>query len=152
MLGPMHERWPELLEVCAQRIANRVVYRLLSVDAWEMVAVGIRRRHQVRDATKSYSTAIGARNQGRFEQDGFLLRTIPRKEEAPAGSRESSYWQVRSANQIDLIWTDGFIGVRLNLEKNGDELHGWAHPYFDAVKLMPRTARFVARPIACDNS
>jgi hypothetical protein len=50
-----------------------------------------------------------------------------------------------------LIWTDGFVGVRLSLEKNGNELHGWAHPHFDASKLIPRTARVDARPIACDN-
>ncbi len=85
-----------------------------------------------------------------FKRDGFLLRTIPRKEEPPDGSRESSYWQVRSANQIDLTWTDGFTGVTLKLEKKGDELSGWAHPHFDAFKFVPRTARVVARPITCD--
>jgi hypothetical protein len=85
-----------------------------------------------------------------FEQDGFLLRTIPRKEEAPAGSRESSYWLARSTNQIYLIWTDGFTGVTLMLEKKGDELSGWAYPHFDAAKLIPRRAHVVARRIACD--
>jgi hypothetical protein len=85
-----------------------------------------------------------------FEQDGFLLRAVPREQEAPAGNRESSYWRVRSINQIDLIWTDGFTGVTLKLEKNGDELSGWAHPHFDAVKLIPRTAHVVARRIAYD--
>ena len=85
-----------------------------------------------------------------FEQDGYLLRSIP-KRERPPGSRESSYWRATSPNQIDLIWNDGFVGVRLSLEKNGNELHGWAHPHFDASKLIPRTARVDARPIACDN-
>src|SRR5258708_24838364 len=46
-----------------------------------------------------------------FDQGGYLLRPIPKKEETSAESRESSYWQVRSTNQIDLIWTDGFTGV-----------------------------------------
>jgi hypothetical protein len=85
-----------------------------------------------------------------FEQDRLLLRSIPRKEESAAGSRESSYWQVRSSDRIDFIWTDGFTGVTLKLEKKGDELSGWAHPHFDAAKVVPRTARVVARLIACD--
>ncbi len=50
----------------------------------------------------------------------------------------------------DLTWTDGFTGVTLKLEKKGDKLSGWAHPHFDAVKIIPRRARVVARPIACD--
>jgi len=87
-----------------------------------------------------------------FEQDGFILRTIPRQEPAPAGSRESSYWRVRSSSEIDLIWTDGFTGVRLNLKKHGDELSGSAHPHFDAVKLIPRTAHVTARRIPCSTS
>jgi hypothetical protein len=85
-----------------------------------------------------------------FEQNRFLLRTLETKEEVASGSRESSYWQVRSANQIDLTWTDGFTGVTLKLEKKEDELSGWAHPHFDAVKVIPRTARVVARLFACD--
>jgi hypothetical protein len=86
-----------------------------------------------------------------FEQDGFLLRTILRKEEAPAGSRVSSYWLARSTNLIDLIWTDGFTGVTLKLEKKGDELSGWSYPHFDVAKLIPRRAHVVARRIACDS-
>jgi len=57
---------------------------------------------------------------------------------------------VESINQIDLVWTDGFTGVTLKLEKKKDELSGWAHPHFDAAKFIPRMARVVARPIACD--
>jgi hypothetical protein len=85
-----------------------------------------------------------------FEQNGFLLRAIPTNKRTTYVRGEPSYWRVESTDQIDLVWTDGFTGVTLKLEKKGYELRGWAHPHFDAVKLIPRTARVVARPIACD--
>lgn len=84
-----------------------------------------------------------------FEQDGFVLRTIPRQAPPSAGSRESSYWRVRSSSEVDLVWTDGFTGVTLKLQKEGDRLRGWAHPHFDAVKLIPRTARVEGKRILC---
>lgn len=83
-----------------------------------------------------------------FEQGELLVRTIPRQER-PSGSRESSFWSVESQNQVLLTWTDGFVGVSLDLAKSGDELSGWAHPHFDAVKLIPRIAHVTARRISC---
>jgi len=85
-----------------------------------------------------------------FEQNGFLLRAIPTNKHSTYVRGGPSYWQVESINQIDLVWTDGFTGVTLKLEKKKDELSGWAHPHFDAAKFIPRRARVVARPIACD--
>jgi hypothetical protein len=85
-----------------------------------------------------------------FEQNGFLLRAVPTNKRTTYVRGGPSYWQVESTNQIDLIWTDGFTGVTLKLEKQGYELRGWAHPHFDAASLIPRTARVVARPTACD--
>jgi hypothetical protein len=82
-----------------------------------------------------------------FETGRPLIRAIPRQEEQP--SRESSFWSVNSQNQVTLSWTDGFVGVRLELAKHGDELGGWAHPHFDAVKLIPRIAHATARRITC---
>ncbi len=85
----MHKRCSELLQVIAQRDANLIVYRLLSVDTWEVVALGF--------------------------------------------GQENSY-----------------VTPPSRLEKDGEKLSGWAHPHFDAVKLIPRTAHVVARRIACD--
>jgi hypothetical protein len=83
-----------------------------------------------------------------FEQGELLIRTIPRQER-PSGSRESSFWSAKSQNQVLLTWTDGFVGVSLDLAKNRNELSGWAHPHFDAVKLIPRIAHITARRITC---
>jgi hypothetical protein len=85
-----------------------------------------------------------------FEQDGFLIRPIPPRKGAASGRGGPSYWNLKSASAIDLIWTDGFTGVTLSLEKRGDQLRGWAHPHFDAAPLIPRVAHVVARKIACD--
>jgi hypothetical protein len=91
---------------------------------------------------------LGERGTRGFEQDKLLIRTIPHQERPP-GSRESSFWSTKSPNQLLLTWTDGFVGVTLDLTKAKDELNGWAHPHFDAARLVPRLARVTARRIAC---
>ena len=83
-----------------------------------------------------------------FERDKLLIRTIPRQD-PPSGSRESSFWTEKSQSELILEWTDGFVGVHLDLAKNKDDLTGWAHPHFDATKLVPRTARVTLRRITC---
>jgi hypothetical protein len=65
-------------------------------------------------------------------RNGFLLRAIPASKDTKSARGGPSYWQVESGNQIHLTWTDGFTGVSLRLEKDGNDLHGWAHPHFDA--------------------
>lgn len=83
-----------------------------------------------------------------FEQGELLIRTILRQER-PSGSRESSFWNTKSQARVMLTWTDGFVGVSLDLEKKGDDLNGSAHPHFDAAKLIPRFAHVTAQRIAC---
>ncbi len=85
-----------------------------------------------------------------FEQYGFLIRAMPPLKSPVKGRGRPSYWQVKSSDQIDLIWNDGFTGVTLALKKRGDELRGWAHPHFDAPHFVPRIAHVTARRIACD--
>lgn len=91
---------------------------------------------------------LGERGTRGFEKDKLLVRSIPQKER-PSESRGSSFWSMKSANQLLLTWTDGFVGVTLDLTKGTDEMNGWAHPQFDAVKLVPRVAHVTARRIAC---
>ncbi|MGC2163387.1 MAG: hypothetical protein WA634_15875, partial [Silvibacterium sp.] len=86
-----------------------------------------------------------------FEEGELLIRAIP-LQQPPAGSRESSFWQARSLSQLQLSWTDGFVGVTLDLEKSGNELRGWAHPHFDAGTFVPRIAHVTAQRIACSGS
>ena len=85
-----------------------------------------------------------------FEQNGFLLRAMSANKSAKPARGGPSYWQLISSNRIDVTWTDGFTGVMLKLEKEGNDLHGWARPHFDAPKFIPRTAHVIARRIACD--
>jgi len=84
-----------------------------------------------------------------FEQNELLIRAIPRPKAAETGRRRASFWQKKSQREINLFWTDGFTGVTLTLEKNGDELHGWAHPHLDAGEFIPHAARVTARHIPC---
>jgi hypothetical protein len=60
-------------------------------------------------------------------------------------------WQVKSREQIDLIWNDGFTGVIVELRREGKELRGWAHPHSDAPTIIERTAQVTAQRIACAN-
>jgi hypothetical protein len=87
-----------------------------------------------------------------FEKDGLLIRAISPKNGMPSGRGGFSYWQVRSGNQVDLVWTDGFTGVTVALEKHGDELTGWAHPHFDISPFVPRIAHVTAKRIPCEHS
>lgn len=92
---------------------------------------------------------LGERGTRGFEQDKFLIRTIPRQDR-PSGSRESSFWSTKSPNQLLLTWTDGFVGVNLDLTKSKHEMKGWAHPHFDAPHFVPRIAHVTVQPIACE--
>ncbi len=87
-----------------------------------------------------------------FENDFFLIRTVPSPKLVGSGRRVASFWQLKSKTQLTLTWTDGFVGVSLNLEKQGDELRGWAHPHFDSPRLVARTAHVTARKIPCTTS
>ena len=49
-----------------------------------------------------------------FEQGRPLIRAIPRQEELP-GSMESSFWSVKSQNQVTLSWTTALLACAWNL-------------------------------------
>lgn len=68
---------------------------------------------------------------------------------ARVGRGGPSYWNAKSARQIEIVWTDGFTGVTLKLEKDKNELMGWAHPVTDAPFVVLRIARVLAFPIPC---
>jgi hypothetical protein len=93
---------------------------------------------------------LSERGTNGFERDGFLIRALPPRKGAKFGRQGPSYWNVKSANEIDLVWNDGFTGVRLSLKRSRDGLRGWAHPHFDFVRFIPRIARVTARKTACD--
>jgi hypothetical protein len=87
-----------------------------------------------------------------FEKNGLVIRAIPPQTGMTSGRGGPSYWQVKSGNQVDLVWTDGFTGVTLTLEKHGDELRGWAHPHFDGPTFVPRVQHVIAKRIVCEHS
>jgi hypothetical protein len=84
-----------------------------------------------------------------FEKNGFVLRAVPTRKGAIVGRAGPAYWTAESENRIDLVWTDGFTGVSITLQKHGKELRGWAHPHFDHPGLVPHVARVTARSIPC---
>jgi hypothetical protein len=86
---------------------------------------------------------------GGFEQNGLVLRALPSLTTTRTGRGGPSYWNVRSATQIDLIWTDGFTGIEINLARTGNDLHGWAHPHSDAPTFIRRSAHVTARHVDC---
>jgi hypothetical protein len=84
-----------------------------------------------------------------FEQNGLLLRALPDPTGTRTGRGGPSYWNVRSPNQIDLTWTDGFSGITINLARTGNEFHGWAHPHSDAPTFVHHSAHVTARRVDC---
>lgn len=84
-----------------------------------------------------------------FEKYGLLVRAIPMPNGAKSGRGGPAYWNVKSAREIEIVWTDGFTGVTLKLEKDKNHLKGWAHPHSDAPFVVPRIARVLAFPVPC---
>lgn len=84
-----------------------------------------------------------------FEKYGFIIRGPPRQKGEAPGRGGPSYWELVSHDRINLIWTDGFTGLTLELQKYGDNLRGRARPHFDAPHFIPRTASVTGRRIAC---
>jgi hypothetical protein len=84
-----------------------------------------------------------------WEEGEFLIRRFPLANQTTPGRGGPSYWRVKTGNQIDLIWNEGFTGVTLTMEIVGDNLRGWAHPHFDSAQFVPRIARVTARRIPC---
>ncbi len=87
-----------------------------------------------------------------FEKYGLIIRAIPHQKRDPTVHPVYSYWQIESSTQVYLVWTNGFSGVTLKLEKHGMELRGWAHPHFDFPRFVPRFQRVTAKRITCDHS
>jgi hypothetical protein len=87
-----------------------------------------------------------------FEKYGFVIREILPATRTTSARKSFSYWQVRSNDHIDLIWTNGFSGVTLKLGRRGKELHGWAHPHFDFPIFVPHIMRVIARQARCNPS
>lgn len=85
-----------------------------------------------------------------FEKYGFVIREIPQAKGSASGRRSFSFWQVKSDNHVQLIWTNGFSGVSIKLGRHGDKLRGWAHPHFDFPIFIPRIMHVTAKRIACE--
>jgi hypothetical protein len=83
-----------------------------------------------------------------FETEGFLIRGIPPSQGNTIGRRRASFWQAKSKNDVGLTWTTGFSGVTLNLSRHGNDLRGWAHPFFD-FPTSPRIMHVTAQRIPC---
>lgn len=76
----------------------------------------------------------------------LLIRFASAQKAGVSGGRGASFWDVHSNGRIALTWTDGFTGVTLKLERNRDDLGGWAYPHLDAGLLIPRIAHVKGSP------
>lgn len=81
-----------------------------------------------------------------WERRHLLLRAMPNA----SGRKGPSFWEVQDENRIDLVWTDGFTGLTVDLRKEGNEFRGKGHPHFDSFVLIRRVAYVKMRNIACD--
>ena len=82
-----------------------------------------------------------------FEKDHLLIREVP----ADNSSRKGAFWSSKDNGAVLLVFTNGFSGVNLNLNKRRNELRGWAHAHFDFPR-PPHIAHAVAEPIPCPSA
>lgn len=80
-----------------------------------------------------------------WERGHPLVRALPNT----SGRRGSSFWEMRPDDHIELVWTDGFTGVTLELKKRENTFRGWAHPHFDSFHLIKRVAHAKMHKIVC---
>ncbi len=57
---------------------------------------------------------------------------VPRNIEASRPGNVKASWAVLSQDSIGIIWSDGFVGVRLRLAARGDSMVGLATTFHDA--------------------
>jgi hypothetical protein len=81
-----------------------------------------------------------------WERGHLLLRALPNT----SGRKGSSFWEVQDDHRIDLVWTDGFTGVTIDLRNEGNEFRGKAHPHFDSVVFIQRIAYVKMKKTNCD--
>jgi hypothetical protein len=79
-----------------------------------------------------------------FERQGLFIRAIP----PDTTLSRNAWWVPLPGDRVDLFWTNGFAGAALRLAKRGDDLHGWAHAFFDTLR-PPHIAHVAARRVAC---
>jgi hypothetical protein len=76
---------------------------------------------------------------------GYALRPAP-------GARQSvhryAYWTVGDSLRVQLVWTNGFSGVRMLLQPQGGTLRGTAESFWDFDRPK-QTTKAVASPVAC---
>jgi hypothetical protein len=84
-----------------------------------------------------------------FEKNGLLVRPFPDAPESAFFRRRYSYWRIQTGDTVQLIWTTGFSGVVINLARQGRELSGWAHPFWDFPRF-PRIAHVTAKRFSCE--
>ena len=80
-----------------------------------------------------------------FEKDHLLIR-----DSVNNSSRKSAFWFSKDNGAVLLVFTNGFSGVSVNLNKRRNELRGWAHAHFDFPR-PPHIARAVAEPVPCSS-
>src|ERR1700752_10356 len=68
----------------------------------------------------------------------------------PGWQDGDAYWVPTDSKRVELVWHNGFNGVRLSLHRRGSELRGRAVGHTDVGGFWPESRALVrARPIAC---
>jgi hypothetical protein len=88
---------------------------------------------------------LNERGTNGFEEQGFLIRAM---HPDLTDHKWYSWWRV-DPRGVYLTWTTGFTGVFIDLHRQGNELRGWAHPFFDTLRLVKHVARVKMARIPC---
>ena len=80
-----------------------------------------------------------------FEKEGRILRALPG---GNSGKGPPSFWRLKSENQVELIWTNGFTSVRAVLAREKSVLKGIAETHWDFPRQVQKRS-VTATPVAC---
>lgn len=110
-----------------------------------------------------YQLRVEAWHQARGKKDDFLPRRLQLTTKPSIGKGFSlrsldpevrgdlwmSSWHVNQDGTLQIDWSGGFEGYRLQLHRSIDELHGTAYQFTDTDKNPVATITVVARAAEC---
>lgn len=101
----------------------------LELGSWDPPLQPGNARYQIPPDTFQLTDEVGV---GPFESGSLLVR--PR---IPYGRTPRAYWEAVGPDSVRVIWTNGFAGVYLHLQRKEDALEGRAEAFTDVVGGAP---------------
>lgn len=152
-------RWRSLLLALAAASASEAAAQVKStpgsfvgcyvvqLEAWTPALMEGNRLYQLPPDTVHLTNETGIDTGSPIERGRLLARPV-----IPHGRTPSAFWTQEDSRSVQVMWTNGHAGVRLDLAPDGDgELVGEAEAFTDVLTNTPPAATVALRKVNCSN-